>query len=100
MAEMIKVLFCPPGQKPKLLVMSNEIPEIEKLLDGRLGVKDLGDGGIFLLYNDEGDKKALDINRLIQQEPIFGACIFCRQDGDRFASLTDEEITDLEHLLS
>ncbi|NLI92856.1 MAG: DUF3846 domain-containing protein [Peptococcaceae bacterium] len=99
MSEIMKVLLCPPGKKPQLIEISNEIPKIEELLEGSLGVKVLGDG-LCLLFDDDGHKKDLVINRLIQGDPIFGYCIFCRKDGEQFTSLTDEEIQDLENLLA
>ncbi len=100
MAEKIKVLLCPPGKKPQLTEIENEIASIEEILDGVLGVKVLDDSGMCLLFNDIGDRKALDLNRVIQNDPIFGSCIFCRKDGERFISLTDDEIQDLENLLA
>lgn len=98
--EIITVLFCPPGQKPKLMQIQNDVQALEEVLEGTLGIKVLGEDGICLLYNDIGDKKALDLNRVIQAEPIFGSCIFCRKKEDKLHSLTEEEIKDLEHLLA
>jgi len=100
MAKMIKVLLCPPGKKPQLAEIENDVASIETLLEGTLGVKELEKDGICLLFNDIGDCKALDLNRVIQGDPIFGSCIFCRKQQDTFISLTDEEIQDLENLLA
>lgn len=100
MKNTITVLFCPPGSKPKLMKIDNDIQSIEKLLEGRLGVKILEEDGVCVVFNDEGDKKALDLNRVIQEDPIFGSCFFCRRDEHGFKSLNDEEIQDLENLLA
>lgn len=96
--DIITVLLCPPGQKPQLIQISNTVQEIEGLLGGTLGIKELDDG-IFLLFNDLGHQKALDLNRVIQDDPIFGSCIFCRKEGYKFTSLNYEEIKELENLL-
>lgn len=96
----ITVLLCSPRKKPKLIKISNEIQIIEELLEGTLGIKELEKDGICLLFNDIGHIKALDINRVIQGDPIFGSCIFCRKKGDELISLTEDEIKDLEHLLA
>lgn len=100
MNDEITILLCPPGSKPKLRKIANESKVMEELLGGRLGIKVLEENGLCLVFNDEGDAKALDLNRVIQEDPIFGSCFFCRQEGDMFQSLTDEEIEDLEHLLA
>lgn len=98
--EMLKVLLCPPGSKPELFEVKNDTAAIEEVLQGPIGIKYLEADGLCLLFNDLGDKLALDINRVVQQDPIFGSCIFCRKQGDTLQSLTVEEITDLEHLLA
>lgn len=98
--EEITILLCPPGSKPKLMKIANERKAMEELLGGRLGIKVLEENGICLVFNDEGDAKALDLNRVIQEDPIFGSCFFCRQEGEQFQSLLDEEIQDLENLLA
>ncbi len=100
MNEEITILLCPPGAKPMLKQITNERIVIEELLGGRLGIKVLEENGICLVFNDEGDTKALDLNRVIQEDPIFGSCFFCRREGENFVSLTDEEIQDLENLLA
>ncbi|KUO64693.1 MAG: hypothetical protein APF84_06130 [Gracilibacter sp. BRH_c7a] len=100
MNNKITVLLCPPGSKPKLIEIYNEVKVMEELLEGRLGIKVLEEDGICLVFNDEGHTKALDLNRVIQEDPIFGSCFFCRKEGERFTSLTEEEILDLEHLLA
>ncbi len=100
MKDEITILLCPPGSKPKLMKITNERKVMEELLGGRLGIKVLEENGICLVFNDEGDAKALDLNRVIQEDPIFGSCFFCRQVGEQFQSLTEEEIQDLENLLA
>ncbi|MGI6449682.1 MAG: DUF3846 domain-containing protein [Desulfitobacteriia bacterium] len=97
---MITVLLCRPGEKPELFQISNDVQVIEEFLDGPLGVIEMDDDGICLLFNDLGHKKALDLNRVIQGDPIFGLCFFCRKEGDRFASLKEEEIQELKYLLA
>ena len=96
----ITVLFCPPGSKPKLMHIDKDTGAIEELLEGRLGIKVLEEDGLCVVFNDEGDKKALDLNRVIQEDPIFGSCFFCRRDESGLKSLTKEEINDLENLLA
>mgnify|MGYP000910282948 CR=1 FL=1 len=96
----ITVLLCPAGKKPELIRISNEVEAIEELLEGTLGIKELEKNGICLLFNDIGHKKALDINRVIQGDPILGSCIFCRKKNDKLESLTEDEIKDLEYLLA
>lgn len=98
--ETITVLLCPAGKKPELIEISNDMPVIQDLLEGILGVKELDADGICLIYNESGDKKALEINRVIQGETIYGSCIFCRKAGDKLASLNEDEIKDLVHLLA
>ncbi len=100
MAEIIKVLHCPPGKKPNLMQIKNDIESIEEFLEGPLATKELGENGLCALFNDIGHGKDLPINRVIQGDAIFGSCIFCRKEGDTFISLTDDEITDLENLLA
>ncbi|HHV64290.1 MAG TPA: DUF3846 domain-containing protein [Peptococcaceae bacterium] len=96
----ITCLFCPPGKKPELRQISNKVEDIEVLLEGPLGIIELEEDGLCLLFNDIGEKKALDLNRVIKGDPIFGSCIFCRKVGDQLNSLTEEEIQELEYLLS
>lgn len=100
MGNKITGLLCPPGSKPKLIDIENDTCSLEKMLEGPVGIKELGDDGICLLFNDDGDIKDLVINRVIQGEPIYGSCFFCRKEGAAFISLTPEEIKELEHLLS
>lgn len=99
MAEIINVLLCAPQKKPQLFQIKNDKASLEEKLEGMLGFKELGDG-LCVLFNDLGDKLALDLNRVIQGDAIFGSCIFCRKEGDVFVSLSEEEITDLENLLA
>lgn len=100
MGNKITGLLCPPGTKPKLIVTENDIRSLEELLEGRVGIKELGDDGICLLFNEDGDIKGLVVNRVIQGEPIYGSCFFCRKEGDALVSLSEEEIKELENLLS
>ena len=79
--------------------ISNEIKVMEELLEGRIGVKELEENGICIVFNDEGETKALDLNRVIQEDPIFGSCFFCRKQGGSLVSLTEDEIEELEFLL-
>lgn len=100
MAEIIHVLLCTPGKKPKLIQIENDVTYIEEFLEGILAIKELEENGLCLLYNEIGEAKDLTINRVIQGDTIFGSCIFCRKEGDKFTSLTEEEIEDLENLLA
>lgn len=100
MSNKITILFCPPGSKPKLMEIVNESKVMEELVDGCLGVKILEENGVCVVFNDEGHTKALDLNRVIQADPIFGNCFFCRKEGDSFQSLTEEEVQELEFLLA
>lgn len=96
----ITILFCPPGSKPQIKQIKNDIETFETLVEGPIGVKVLEEDGLCLIFNDMGDRKALDINRVIQGDPIFGACIFCRINGENFTSLREDEIQELQYLLS
>lgn len=95
----IRVLFCPPGQKPQLIFIDNSIEAIELLLEGPVGTKNIDDDGLCILFNDHGHKKALDLNRVVQDDPIFGSCIFCRKSNGQYLSLKEDEQTELESML-
>ncbi len=96
----ISVLFCPPGKKPGLIKVNNEIRALEELLKGALEVKVIEEDGLCLLFNAFGDGLGLELNRVVQGDPIFGPCLFCRREADHFVSLQDEELRELENLLS
>ncbi|WP_041444777.1 DUF3846 domain-containing protein [Syntrophobotulus glycolicus] len=95
----ISVLICKPQSKPELGTIENRTEIIKEIIGGDYIIHVVEEDGLSILYDPDG-KDVHTLNRLIGGEPIFGTVIFCRSKGQELFSLSEDELEDMNYLLS
>jgi hypothetical protein len=94
----ITVLLCEPQAKPRVEDIDPDPVALAELLTGAVHIMDLGEG-LCVVFDEDGNKKIKDLNRVIDSAAIFGLCIFCRHDEKGgLLPLEADEITNLLRL--
>lgn len=96
----ISVLISNPHSKPELGTIENTPEKIKELVGGDYYIDVTEEDGLSVVYNPVAGEMGHDINRLLRNEPVFGTIIICRsKDGELF-SLSEDEIEELQYMLS
>lgn len=89
--NMIKVAKVEVGQAPIVKEIANELNALQAEVDGLIECVYLDDGCIAVV-NEEGKINGMEPNRRMGADIICGPFFICGDDGENFASLTDEQI--------
>lgn len=89
--NMIKVVKVEVGQAPIVKEIANELNALQAEVDGLIECVYLDDGCIAVV-NEEGKINGMEPNRRMGADIICGPFFICGDDGENFASLTDEQI--------
>lgn len=99
------VLYFPVKDDPVVIDIEvngkDEIKFMQALVHGRIHVVSLPDD-LILVHNDDGPILQLELNRhiLFGAYPVAGPFFVCRRRGDRWISLTQDDISNLQYRYS
>ena len=98
--ENIRVLVVEPGKDPEVRVIENSLEGIQEIVKGYIECVTLRDKAredLVLICNEEGKIRNLPMNAMIPEidDMIFGTFLIAGTDRDEFASLTDEQIFEM-----
>lgn len=98
--ENIRVLVVEPGKDPEVRVIENSLEGIQDIVQGWIECVTLHDKAgedLVLICNEEGKIRKLPMNAMIPEidDVIRGAFLIAGTDRDEFASLTDEQIFEM-----
>ena len=98
--ENIRVLVVEPGKDPEVRVIENSLEGIQQIVQGYIECVTLHDKAgenLVLICNEEGKIRNLPMNAMIPEidDMIFGTFLIAGTDRDEFASLTDEQIFEM-----
>lgn len=98
--ENIRVLVVEPGKDPEVRVIENSLEGIQQIVQGYIECVTLHDKAgedLMLICNEEGKIRNLQMNAIIPEigDMIFGTFLIAGTDRDEFASLTDEQIFEM-----
>ena len=93
----IKAFYLKPGESGEFIEFENKLEEFQRLVGGYIQCIHLTDE-IDIILDDEGKLKGYEPNRvwLYEGKPIdifVGNILFVRHDGDRFASIKEEDVS-------
>lgn len=100
---MINVLVKKPGKEPEAIEIENELEPFQKAVGGFIEVirPFPEEYHLLLICNEEGKWLNLRPNIVIGTEIIVGTVLIVRENGEEFASLTEQDMkTALAHLES
>ena len=98
--ENIRVLVVEPGKDPEVQVIENSLEGIQQIVQGYIEcvtLRDKAGEDLVLICNEEGKIRNLPMNAMIPEidDMIFGTFLIAGTDRDEFASLTDEQIFEM-----
>ena len=98
--ENIRVLVVEPGKDPEVRVIENSLEGIQQIVQGYIEcvtLRDKAGEDLVLICNEEGKIRNLPMNAMIPEidDMIFGTFLIAGTDRDEFASLTDEQIFEM-----
>ena len=98
--ENIRVLVVEPGKDPEVRVVENSLEGIQQIVQGYIECVTLRDKAgeeLVLICNEEGKIRNLQMNVIIPEidDMIFGTFLIAGTDRDELASLTDEQIFEM-----
>lgn len=98
--ENIRVLVVEPGKDPEVRVIENSLEAIQQIVQGCIECVTLHDKAgedLDLICNEEGKIRNLQMNAIIPEigDMIFGTFLIAGTNRDEFASLTDEQIFEM-----
>lgn len=92
----IKVVVKNPSESAKVIEISNNIEELQKIVDGyieKIDVRGLSSLGIMTIANEEGILLNMPPNIIVDNNiPLVGPIIFC---GEDFTSIPEDAIDDV-----
>lgn len=93
----MRVLLYTVGRLPKTVDISNELGELQDVVDGYIEVVPFHNTPYLLVCNEEGKLNDLEANRLVPElkAVIYGDFFICKNAGEDFAGLTDEEVKEI-----
>lgn len=89
--NMIKVVKVEVGEPPVVKEIANDLDALQAEVDGPIECVYLDDGCIAVV-NEEGKINGMEPNRRMGADIICGPFFICGDDGEKFSSLTDEQI--------
>lgn len=98
--ENIRVLVVEPGKDPEVRVIENSLEGVQQIVQGYIECVTLHDKAgedLVLICNEEGKIRNLPMNAAVAEidDVIFGTFLIAGTDRDEFASLTDEQIFEM-----
>ena len=98
--ENIRVLVVEPEKDPEVRTIENSLEGIQQIVQGYIECVTLHDKAgedLVLICNEEGKIRNLQMNAIIPEidDMIFGTFLIAGTDRDEFASLTDEQIFEM-----
>lgn len=93
-AEKIRVVVVEPTKQPRVEMIPNTLEAQQELVGGYIECLAL-DNETLIVCNEEGKLRSLPINRDVGFDVIMGSFFVCRDGGDDFDSLTDEQVRDI-----
>ncbi|WP_352416505.1 DUF3846 domain-containing protein [Oscillibacter ruminantium] len=89
--NMIKVVKVEVGEPPMVKEIANDLNALQAEVGGLIECVYLDDGCIAVV-NEEGKINGMEPNRRMGADIICGPFFICGDDGENFASLTDDQI--------
>ena len=91
MDQVLRVIYKVPGSKPEWRLVDNTLEALQDLVGGYIEPVPW-DNRHYLVCNEEGKLQGLEINfRWAERyDIIVGPCFWVSDDGEDFASITDE----------
>ena len=98
--ENIRALVVEPGKDPEVRTIENSLEGVQQIVQGYIEcvtLRDKAGEDLVLICNEEGKIRNLQMNAIIPEidDMIFGAFLIAGTDRDEFASLTDEQIFEM-----
>lgn len=98
--ENIRVLVVEPGKDPEVRVIENSLEGMQQIVQGyiqHVTLHDKAGEDLALICNEEGKIQNLRMNAIIPEigDIILGTFLIAGIDRDEFASLTDEQIFEM-----
>ena len=98
--ENIRVLVVEPGKDPEVRTIENSLEGVQQIVQGYIEcvtLRDKAGEDLVLICNEEGKIRNLPMNAMIPEidDMIFGTFLIAGTDRDEFASLTDEQIFEM-----
>ena len=98
--ENIRVLVVEPEKDPEVRIIENSLEGIQQIVQGYIEcvtLRDKAGEDLVLICNEEGKIRNLPMNAAVAEidDVIFGTFLIAGTDRDEFASLTDEQIFEM-----
>ena len=96
--EMMKVILLEPGKLARVTEIKPNLRDMQAVVRGDIEPAYFFDDPVCLVVNEEGKINGMRLNRGVYDDQkqlvdiIAGPAFLCRDAGDHFASLTDEQI--------
>lgn len=87
----MKAVYKCPGQAPGVIEVDNDLKALQGLVEGYIEVVTAA-GDFALIANEEGVMNHMPFNCYWLGHMLFGPILFVGVDGDKFCSLTDEQV--------
>lgn len=95
----VRVLSIRPGSEPVDMTVWNTLPILAGLLDGGFMQHVLVADDVFIICDEDGQRKYDVPNFTIHLERIFGPALLVRQSNNEFISITDYDIEHFKLLM-
>jgi hypothetical protein len=93
----MRILVKYPNSNLEIKEIDGSLKSMQKIVGGYIEVVKVPHSKILLVCNEEGLLLNLPVNRVFGHNFV-GTVFFCREDGEEFISLTDEDINYLMSL--
>lgn len=98
--ENIRVLVVEPEKDPEVRIIENSLEGVQQIVQGYIEcvtLRDKAGEDLVLICNEEGKIRNLPMNANVPEinDVIFGTFLIAGTDRDEFASLTDEQIFEM-----
>lgn len=96
----MRILYKQPGEDPRSMVIPNELGVMQQLVGGHIETLMISDNGI-LVMNEEGKILGSEQNFYLGAigDTIVGPVLVVGEDGDDFASLPDDEASEISRIM-
>lgn len=94
MDRKIDVLIVEPGKRPRMSTVVDDLEHLQEIVGGPIEAGCYLPQRVMLICNGEGKNMGLPPNRLNPNgsgDTICGTFLLCSFEGERFASLSDEQ---------
>jgi hypothetical protein len=88
----MKILYKEPGKAPEVREIENDLKPMQELVGGYIETIRLDD--ILIVINEDGKIEGLEPNFYVEaiDDIIVGPVFFCREDGEEFADIGENDI--------